>query len=176
MTKTLCPLILAIATLLAGTRLALAGSVHTTISISARVERFAEWADPTPVILETDWSGPTNKVNQNRIISKPVVLYTNTDSVISAKAGLNNGVLTRGDQTLKTAYEITGAVAAPDAAFKNAGIGYGEFFSAQNTYAITHQPGVGAYTINLVVQSTSPEKSAPDEGLYTCGVILTAEW
>ena len=151
-------------------------NVSTSITINAQVERFAEWADPEPVIFTADWSAPLNKLHQKRIVSKPLTIYANTDAVITAEPGLNHGVLTQGNQTLDTAYQITGAVRAPDYAFKPAGHGSGEFFNSHNTYTVAHVPGTGSYIINLAVQMSSPKSSAPDDGLYTCGVILTASW
>jgi hypothetical protein len=147
-------------------------STKANVTITARVEEFTEWADASPVIFEADWSGPIDRVNQQQITSKRVVLYSNADTVISARPGLNNGVLTQGASTLDTAYRITGAVAAPDQRFKPAG----EFFSPQNVYPVTHVIGTGAYAINLEVQMSSPPSAAPESGLYTCGVTLTAGW
>jgi hypothetical protein len=85
-------------------------------------------------------------------------------------------VLTSGSQTLRTAFKITGSVASPDSSFKSAGSGPGEFFNSQNSYTMYHQTGTGACTINLVTQATSPKDSAPEQGLYTCGIVLTAQW
>src|SRR4051812_20707329 len=94
------------------------GTATTTLHISARVEKFAEWADAAPVIVETDWPGAIHKSNQARAVSRSILLYSNTDAVITAKPGLNGGVLTNGAQTLATAYKITGAVTNPDRDFK----------------------------------------------------------
>lgn len=142
------------------------------INISIRVDKFAEWADESPVIVETDWPGTVNKVNQSRTVSKSVVLYTNTDTTVTAKPGLNNGVLSNGADKLHTAYRVTGSVANPDSAFKDAGT----FFSSQNAYTVIHEKEKGSYPINLEVQATSPASGAPEEGLYTCGLTLTAAW
>jgi hypothetical protein len=148
------------------------GQSRTNVTIAARVEEFTEWADSSQVIFEADWSGPLNKTNQRQTASRPLVLFTNADTAITARPGLNNGILTQGSHTLNTAYRISGAVAAPDRNFKNAQ----EFFSPQNAYQIVHVAGTGAYTINLEVQMSSPRSAAPDEGLYTCGVTLIAGW
>ena len=148
------------------------GSTKANVTITARVDEFTEWADASPVIFEADWSGNINKVNQQQPASKRVVLYTNADTVITARAGLNNGILTQGSSALDTAYRITGAVAAPDQRFKPTG----EFFSPQNVYPVNHVVGTGAYAINLEVQMSSPPSAAPEEGVYTCGVTLTAGW
>ena len=121
---------------------------------------------------DVDWSGSITKVNQQQTASKRIILYTNADTVISAKPGLNNGILTQGSYTLETAYRLTGAIASPDPRFKPAG----EFFGSQNVYAVTHVAGTGAYVINLEVQMSSPPSAAPERGLYTCGVTLTAGW
>jgi hypothetical protein len=149
-----------------------AGKATVNITITARVDEFSEWADPSPVIFETDWSGPLNKMNKPQTVSKQLTLYSNTDATIAARPALNNGILTMGSNTLETAYRITGAVAAPDQRFKPAG----EFFGAQNVYTVPHVAGTGAYAINLEVQASSPQSAAPEQGLYTCGVTLTASW
>ena len=86
--------------------------------------------------------------------------------------GLNQGILSQGPYTLDTAYRITGAVASPDRSFKPAR----DFFGPQNVYQVIHVAGTGAYTLNLEVQMSSPPAAAPDEGLYTCGLMLTAGW
>lgn len=152
-----------------------AHSSSSTISISATVERFAEWADAGPVVVESDWPA-INKANQTRTISKPLTLYTNTDAAITAQPGENGGVLTRGSQSLNTAYRITGKVTNPDSAFKAAGSGAGEFFNSNNIYSVTHETGVGAYPINLDVQISSPADMAVDPGLYHCTLTLTVGW
>lgn len=155
----------------------LARTSHSTnITISAQVDKFAEWADPDPIIFEAEWSGHLDKVHQARTVSKTLTLYTNTAATISARPGLNQGVLSNGSQSLATAYRITGSVTTPDITFKPAGTGAGEFFSAQNVYTITRTTGTGSYLVNLEVQMNSPPDSAPDPGIYTCGLILTAEW
>jgi hypothetical protein len=151
-------------------------SASSTVMISARVDAFAEWADAAPVIFETEWSGPIDKVHQNRTVSKTVVLYSNTDAIISVQPGPNGGVLSDGNETLKTAYQLTGPVTTPDAGFKEAGSGPGQFFNSQNRYHLAYERGTGAYPITLTVQMSSPDTAAPEVGVYTCGVILTAEW
>jgi len=144
----------------------------TTITVNAQVAEFTEWADASPVIFAADWPGPIDKVRQKQTVAKQIVLYTNTNTMITAKPGLNNGVLTQGSQTLDTAYRLGGAVVAPDRGFKPAG----EFFGPQNVYPLAHVPGTGAYVITLEVQMSSPKDAAPEEGMYVCGVTLTAGW
>ena len=148
------------------------GNVKTNVTITARVDEFTEWANTSQVVFEADWSGHITKANQRQTVVRQVVLYTNADTVITARPGLNNGVLTQGTHTLDTAYRITGAVASPDRSFKPA---Y-NFFGPQNVYQVIHVPGTGAYALNLEVQMSSPPSAAPDEGLYTCGLTLTAGW
>ena len=151
-------------------------SASSTITISARVDAFAEWADAAPVIFETEWSAPINKVHQSRTVSRTVILYSNTDAIISAQPGPNAGILTNGSETLQTAYQFTGPLAEPDSAFKEAGTAPGQFFNSQNNYHLAYQRGTGAYPLTLTVQMSSPPAAAPETGIYTCGVILTAEW
>jgi len=167
--------IICVAALLAAS-MAWAHTASTTVTITARVDAYAEWADAAPVIVETNWSGPINHMNQPQTVSRPITLYTNTDVVIAAKPGLNAGVLTNGTQHLVTAYRMGGAVTAPDGAFKPAGSGSGEFFNGLNTYKVVYGAGVGTYDLRLDVQATSPADAAPPTGLYTCAVILTLEW
>jgi hypothetical protein len=143
--------------------------------ISATVEKFAEWADAGPVIVQSDWPA-INKVNQSRTVSKPLTLYTNTDATITAQAGANGGILTRGGQSLTTAYKLTGKLTNPDSIFKSAGSNSGQFFSSNNIYNVSHEPGVGTYPLNLDVQMTSPADEAVDPGTYTCTIILTVGW
>ena len=81
-------------------------------------------------------------------------------------------MLSNGSETLNTAYKVTGSVSNPDSAFKDASV----FFNSQNAYTVIHEKEKGSYPINLEVQATSPTSAAPEEGLYTCSVILTATW
>jgi hypothetical protein len=148
------------------------GKATANLTITARVDEFSEWADASPVIFETDWTGPLNKMNQTQAASKQLILYSNTNATIGARPALNNGILTMGSNTLDTSYRITGAVASPDQRFKPAG----EFFGSQNTYIVPHMDGTGAYTINLEIQASSPKTAAPEQGLYTCGITLTSSW
>ena len=103
-----------------------------------------------------------------------MTLYANTNSTISVRPALNNGVLTKtgGTQMLETSYRVTGDVTAPDMSFKQAW----QFFSGGNVYTVNHVQGTGAYHINVEVQMASPTDAAPDEGVYACGITLTAGW
>jgi hypothetical protein len=161
--------------LLLGNVSAWSKSASMTITINATVEKFAEWADAGPVIVQSDWPA-INKVGQTRTVSKPLTLYTNTDTMITAEGGENGGILRRGSQTLATEYMLTGKLANPDSHFKPAGSSFGEFFNPGNVYRIAHEPGVGTYPLNLNVQMTSPAKEAVDPGQYTCTIILTVGW
>jgi hypothetical protein len=148
------------------------GKAIARLTITVYVEEFTEWAEASPVIFETDWSGPLNKMNQKQTVSKQLILYSNTNATIGARPALNNGILTMGSNTLETSYRITGAVASPDYRFKPAG----EFFGSQNTYTVAHVDGVGVYTINLEIQASGSPSAAPEHGLYTCGAMMTASW
>lgn len=148
------------------------GTVKTNIQVAARVDAFAEWADASPVIFEADWSGHITQVNQRQTASRQMILYANTDAVIAARPGLNNGILTQGSYTLETAYRLTGAVGMADRGFVPAQ----QFFSSQNMYPLAHVAGTGAYAITLEMQAASPPADAPEQGVYTCGLTLTAAW
>jgi hypothetical protein len=152
-----------------------ASAPPATVSITATVDGFAEWAATTPAIVASDWSGHITQASQTRTVSLANTLYTNVDTTITPTAGTNSGILTNGSQTLTTAYQITGNVDVPDVAYKAAGTGAGAFFNGGNTYLLTHVPGTGTYTVNLLAQMSSGA-IAPDAGSYTCTVVLTASW
>ena len=152
------------------------GSTGATVSITGTVDGFAEWASATPAILAADWDGHITAVDTPQTVTKALTLYTNIDVTITPTAGAHSGILTNGAQTLLTNYKLTGSVDSPDAAYKAAGTGAGQFFNVTNTYALTHVPGTGSYTVNLVVQMQSQTGVAPDAGNYTAGVVLTAAW
>ena len=161
--------------LLLGNASAWSKSTSTTITINATVDKFAEWADAGPIIVQSDWPA-INKVGQSRTVSKPLTLYTNTDTTITTAAGENGGILRRGSQMLTTQYKLTGKLTNPDSHFKPAGSKSGEFFNPGNVYDVAHVTGVGSYPINLDVQITSPPAEAVDPGQYTCTIILTVGW
>jgi len=142
------------------------------VTISVAVDTFAEWADPAPVVFETDWSGHVSRMKQPQTVSKMLVLYANVDTLLTAAGGTNGGVLTRAGQQLQTAYQVTGDVAAPDVTYKPAA----QFFGSGNSYRVTYVPGTGAYAVNLNVRAMAPADRAPESGTYTCSVVMTATW
>jgi hypothetical protein len=154
-----------------------AGSAPATVSITATVDTFAEWADASPTIVAADWTAHVGAVNQTRTVTKALTLYANvTITLTPSSAG--TGILTNGAETLSTSYKITGNVTAPDGVYLVAGTAAGEFFATvpANTYTVEHTGGDGSYAINLLVQAVSPNNRALDSGNYTCGVTLTAGW
>jgi hypothetical protein len=158
-----------------------AGSAGTTVTITGTVDPFAEWDSTTQTIAPGDFSGHITAANQTRTATKTFVLYMNADVSIapSTDAGKKNGILTdtaTGTQFLTTQYRLTGDLDTPDAAYKLAGTGAGEFFAGANTYDITHNAGDGNYDVTLSVQMISPAGAAPDAGDYSCGLVLTATW
>ena len=154
------------------------GSTGCTVSITGTVDAFAAWSNATPSIINSDWDGHITAVDTAQTVTKSLTLYTNADVTITpTTADATNGILTNGTQTLITSYKLTGApLTAPDAAYKLAGAGAGQFFNAGNTYALTHVAGTGSYNINLVVQMQSQLHLAPDAGDYATAVTLTASW
>jgi len=152
------------------------GSAPATVSITATVDSFAEWANASPTIAAADWDGHVTAVNQTRTVTKALTLYANVNTTLTPTAGDNSGILTNGTETLTTGYKITGDVVTPDADYKAAGSGGGQFFNAANTYSITQVAGDGSYALSLSVRAISPNNRAPDTGDYTCGVTLTASW
>ena len=161
--------------LMLGQTASAAGSAPASVSITATVDSFAEWANASPAIVAGDWTGHVGAVDQTRTASLALTLYANV-TITLTPTSTGTGILTNGTNTLSTSYKIAGDVTVPDAAYKPAGTGSGEFFAAANTYTVTHVAGDGSYGINLLVQAVSPNNRAPDAGDYSCGVTLTASW
>ena len=155
---------------------ALGGSAAATVSITATVDTFAEWADASPTIAAADWNGHITAVDQTRTVTEAMTLYANVTTTLTPTSGTNTGILTSGTETLTTSYQIQGDVTVPDSAYMAAGTGEGQFFEATNTYTVTHSAGDGSYAISFMAQAVSPADRAPDSGDYTCGVVLTASW
>jgi hypothetical protein len=152
------------------------GSDPASVSITATVDSFAEWADGSPTIGAADWDGHITTVSQPRTVTEALTMYTNVNITVTPTAGTNSGILTKSTDTLTTSYKITGDVGTPDATWKAAGTGSGEFFNSSNTYSVTYTSGDGSYAVNLLVQAVSPANEAPESGDYTCGTTLTASW
>jgi hypothetical protein len=165
----------AVAVVLMLAQTASAGSAPASVSITATVDTFAEWAVASPAIVAGDWTGHVGAVNQTRTASLALTLYANVAATLTPTS-TGTGILTNGAETLSTSYKITGNVTEPDIAYEPAGTGSGEFFATGNTYTVTYAAGGGSYTINLLVQAVSPNNRAPDAGDYTCNVTLTASW
>jgi len=154
------------------------------VGMTATVDGFGEWADATPTIATGDWTGSidgttVSQAGEDLTVSKALTLYANTTITISAAGTANSGIATHGttSDTLTTSYKLTGSdITTPDASWKAAGSGAGEFFEASNTYEVTHTNGDGSYTVNLEVQLESDDAAASDAGNYTCEVTLTAAW
>lgn len=151
------------------------------VSITGTVEPFAEWSDAAPTIAAGDFTGSVDGTTISQVgevleTTKALTLYANANITITAAGTANSGIATNGIETLTTKYKITGNVTVPDAAWKTAGSGVGEFFNAGNSYSLTHVSGDGSYAINLGVRLESPAARAADAGNYTCSVTLTATW
>ena len=162
---------------------ALAGTDVATVGMTATVDSFAEWSVAAPTIAAGDWTstgaGSTiSGVGEDLTVTKALTLYANSTVTLSQAAGTNSGILTTGAaaDTLTTTYQIQGDVTVPDAAYKVAGAGVGEFFAAANTYTVTHVSGDGSYGINLLVKGESADAAADDAGSYTAGLTITATW
>ncbi len=158
-----------------------AGTDDAVVSMTATVDSAAEWANATPTIAAGDWTGSVSGttisvVGEDLTVTKALTLYTNVDVTLTQAGSTNSGILTQGAETLTTTYQIQGDVGTPDAAYKVAGSGAGEFFNASNTYTVTHAGGDGTYTINLLVKAESDNAQAEDSGNYTAGVTITATW
>jgi len=160
---------------------ALAATDDSTVSMTATVDSFAEWSVASASIAAGDWTGSVsgtsiNEIGETLTVTKAMAIYASTNVALSAAAGTNSGIATNGTETLTTSYKITGDVGTPDASWKAAGSGAGEFFEAANTYTVAHTPGDGSYTINLLVQLESAADRAQDAGDYTCSLTVTATW
>jgi hypothetical protein len=109
-------------------------------------------------------------INQSISASTNITLQHDVacDIVVSV-AVAGNEVLSTGGSSLPTAYKLTGTnVSNPDGAW------------VDSTTFITrtyHVAGTGpADTITLSVQATPPANQAPEPGVYTANIILTATW
>jgi len=158
---------------------AMAGTNDATVGMTATVDQFAEWSAATYTIAAGDWAGSVsgttiNKVGESLTVTKALTLYANKNVTLSAAGATNSGIATNGAETLTTSYMITGDVGTPDGAYKAAGAGDGEFFSAGNTYLVTHISGDGSYTITLGVKLESESARAENAGDYTCSITMTA--
>jgi hypothetical protein len=178
--RTMIGLVVAVAMFVAAPA-ALASTNDAVVSMTATVDSFGAWSDATPTIASGDWTGSVNgttisQVGEDLTVTKALTLYANTNVTLSAAGTANSGIATNGSDTLTTSYKITGDVGTPDAAWKAAGSGAGEFFNAGNTYSVTHVSGDGSYAINLLVQLESANARAQDAGNYTCSLTLTATW
>ena len=170
-----------VAALLAFAPAAWAAEDAAAVGITATVDGFAEWSEASPTIGAGDWSGGSGghivAVNTTLTYTKALTLYTNVDVTITPTGTANNGILTNGSYTLTTSYQVQGDVDSPDAAYKAAGTGGGEFFDvAGNDYALTHVAGDGSYTVNLLARAVGGTTAADDAGDYTCTVTMTAVW
>ncbi len=160
---------------------AFAATDDAVVSMTATVDGFAEWADPAPTIAAGDWLGSVDgttisQVAEDLTVTEALTLYTNVDVTLTQVGTANSGILTNGAETLTTSYQMQGDVDTPDAAYKAAGAGAGEFFNASNTYTVTHVGGDGSYAINLLVQAESDDTQAEDAGNYTASITITATW
>ena len=162
-------------------QVAWAGSDAAAVGITATVDSFAEWSEASPTIASGDWTGSADGTTISQAaeyltVTKALTLYANATVTLTAAGTTNSGIATNGTETLTTSYQIQGDVGTPDAAYKAAGSGVGEFFEAANTYTVTHVSGDGSYAINLLVKAESEAAKAEDAGSYTCTTTLTATW
>lgn len=172
---------LGVVALMFAAQAAWAGTDDAAVGITATVDGFAEWSDPSPTIATGDWTGSVDgttitQVGEDLTVTKALTLYANANVTLTAAGTVSSGIATNGLETLTTSYQIQGDVTVPDAAYKAAGIGVGEFFNASNSYSVTHVSGDGSYAINLLVQLESAADQAEDAGSYTCTTTLTATW
>ena len=84
-------------------------------------------------------------------------------------SGAGNEVLTLNSATLTTSYQLTGAcLQNPDTTW------------ATSTHFLTHTynvTGTGPpYAIILWAQGIAPSDQAPDAGIYSAAIVLTASW
>jgi len=160
-----------------------AATDDTVVSMTATVDSFGEWEDAAPVIAAGDWTstgaGSTiSAAGEDLTVTKAMTLYANANMTLTQAGTANAGILTEpgNSDTLITSYQIQGDVDVPDAAYKAAGAGVGEFFNAGNTYTVTHVPGDGSYAIDLLVKAESDDVAASDAGDYVASLTITATW
>ncbi len=161
---------------------ALAGTDNAAVGVTATVDAFAEWSDASPTIATGDWTASVSGTSvsaagEDLTVTKTLTLYANATITLTAVGTTNSGIATNAStDTLTTTYQLQGDVGTPDAAYKVAGTGVGEFFNTSNTYTVTHTNGDGSYAINLLVKVESDDAAASDAGSYTCTTTLTATW
>ncbi|MBM4019044.1 MAG: hypothetical protein FJ288_12070 [Planctomycetes bacterium] len=151
------------------------------VSITGTVDPFAEWSAAAPAIAAGEFTGSVDGTTISQVgevleATKGLTLYANANVTVTAAGTANSGIATNGTETLTTKYKITGDVTVPDAAWKTAGSGVGQFFNAGNSYSVTHVAGDGSYAIDLSVRLEAPADRSPDAGDYTCSITLTATW
>ena len=156
-----------------------AGEAAASVTITAAVDSFAEWAVAAPAIAADAWDDDATitSVDQAITATLALTLYANVATTLTPSS-TGTGILTYGTETLSTSYMITGDVTDFDTGYLAAGTASGQFFatSPANTYTVAHTPGDGSHAINLLVKAVSPADRAPDAGDYICNVTLTASW
>lgn len=165
--------VMLVALLCARSALVQAGSTGTTVSITATVDSFTEWANTIETIAAGDWTngvdGHIAHANTILTASKTLTLFTNQNVTIIATSS-TNGMLTNGSQTLDTFYQLTG----PEQLEFQYGVPVPAFIFVMRPYPLTHLSGTGQYVLTLGVTAFGP--NAPDAGDYTADVVLTAAW
>jgi hypothetical protein len=141
----------------------------STVTVNATVDEIIEWNSATPTVTIANVAAINTPYTGNTTLA----LYSNHTANVSVAvtAGdANNGVLKEaGGDSLTTQYKLTGTgLASPDAAWVPAAT----FIT--NSYVVTYAAGQGTYQVIVNAQATAPAGRAPNQGAYTCDIVLTA--
>ena len=134
-----------------------AGEATATVSISARVNPFAEWCvSESPTLATTSIGGRSVRIEQT------LKLFANTDVSLTLAPDVNDGILTcpNGD-VLETVSKLTGDVELADRP---------EHGGTENFYRIRHIPGRGACDVTLDVRATLPARMTIQSAKCTASI------
>jgi hypothetical protein len=146
-----------------------------TVTITAHVDAFAEWAVASHTITAANFDHHITGMSSTATASHNMVIYANTDlSLTSAAADANAGQLTGASTSLTTQYNLTAAAAGLWLGAATALDDPTVFFG--RTYALDASSAAGVYTLVLTVTATPQSGSAPAVGDYTCDINIIASW
>ena len=134
-----------------------AGEATVSVTVSARVNSFAEWS-----VSEAPASVTTAANGHSLHIEQPLTLFANTDVTLTLTPGVNGGVLTAANgEVLQTTCTLAGDVVSAIPA-KHAGVG--------NVYRVRHLPGRGAYQVVLELRAAASPIIAIHSGKCTTSI------
>jgi hypothetical protein len=161
--------------MLAPTPVRSASPQTATVTFTAHVDAFAEWAAASHTIAVGDFNHNITGMSSVATANHNMVIYSNTDlSLTSAAADGNAGQLTGASTSLTTQYNLTAAAAGAWLGVATTLDTPANFFA--HTYSLDASSGAGVYTMVLTVTATPQSGSAPAVGDYTCDISLIASW